>query len=192
MRIIAGRLRGRHIKTRKDPAVRPISGRIKQSMFDILQFVVPGTKWLDLFAGTGAVGIEALSRGADFAFFVDIDKSNVEWITNNLKTAGFAAKGRAHPGNVLGDLSWVSFRSGVSAYDFIFLGPPYKTVEKKPLAYSSPALAKVAEANLLAPKGWIILQHHMKEDVTVPEGYEQFRRERYGDTYLDFIKRKAP
>lgn len=190
MRIIAGDMRGRYLKTRKDPAVRPISGRIKQSLFDIIAKLVPGSKWLDLFAGTGAVGFEALSRGAEYVFFVDIDKANVDWINASLEKAGLVKKGKAHPGNVLSELSWVSYRSGLAAFDFVFLGPPYKTVEKKPLAYSTPALARVCESGLLAPNGWIVLQHHMKEDVAIPEGFEQVRRERYGDTHLDFIRRK--
>lgn len=190
MRIIAGQLRGRYLKTRKDPAVRPISGRIKQSLFDIVAGLVPGSKWLDLFAGTGAVGFEALSRGAEFVFFVDLDKDNIAAIDANLKKAGFAAKARTRPGNALSDLSWVSFYAGIKEFDFVFLGPPYKTVDKKPLAYSTPVLARVCEAGLSGPKGWIVLQHHVKEDVAVPEGYEQRRREKYGDTYLDFIRRK--
>jgi 16S rRNA (guanine966-N2)-methyltransferase len=191
MRIIAGHLRGRYLKTKDNPAVRPISGRIKQSLFDIIAGIVPGSKWLDMFAGTGAVGFEALSRGADFVFFVDLEKANIAQIEANLKKAGLAPKARARVGNALSELAWVSFYAGVSQFDFIFLGPPYKTVEKKALAYSTPALARVCEANLLAPKGWIFSQHHMKEDLVVPEGYEQVRREKYGDTYLDFIRRKA-
>lgn len=189
MRIIAGQLRGRSIKTVKDPAVRPISGRIKQSLFDIIAGLVPGSKFLDLFAGTGAVGIEALSRGAEFVFFVDMNRRCVDNIKVNLERLGFAERAKAHPGNVLADMSWISYRSGVSKFNLIFLGPPYKTVEKTPLAFSTPALAGIAAADILAPKGWIISQHHVKEDVAAPAGYEMARREKYGDTYLSFFRR---
>lgn len=190
MRIIAGEMRGRYIKTREDPGVRPISGRIKQSLFDIVAGLVPGSKWLDMFAGTGAVGFEALSRGAQFVFFVDLNKKNIEAIDANLKKAGLQAKARTRVGNALSDLSWVSFYAGQPQFDFVFLGPPYKDLEKRPLAYSTPALARVCEAGLLAPKGWILSQHHVKEDVAVPQGYDCVRREKYGDTYLDFVRRK--
>ena len=189
MRIIAGDLRGRSIKTVRDPGVRPISGRIKQSLFDIITGLVPASKFLDLFAGTGAVGIEALSRGAAFVFFVDMNKRCVENIKTNLDRLGFAGRARAHPGNVLSDLSWISFRSGVAKYDLIFLGPPYKTLEKTALFFSTPALAAIAAADLLAPGGWVISQHHVKEEVAAPPGYEMKRREKYGDTYLSFFKR---
>ncbi len=189
MRIIAGKLRGRTYKARKDVSVRPISGRIKQSLFDIIAGLVPGSRFLDLYAGTGAVGIEALSRGADFVFFVDQSRRNVADIEAVLSRMGLAAKARAQPGNVLEDLSWIPFRGGVSEFDLIFLGPPYKDEEKRPLALSTPSLARVAEANLLAPEGWMICQHQVKESVSTPAGCEMFRRQKYGDTFLDFFKR---
>jgi 16S rRNA (guanine(966)-N(2))-methyltransferase RsmD len=193
MRIIAGTLRGRHIKgAGKDWGVRPISGRIKQSLFDIISNLLPGARFLDLFAGAGAVGIEALSRGANFVFFVDLDRRCLELATLNLAAAGFAGRAKAHFGDVLSDLSWVAFRSGVSEYDLIFLGPPYKDEAKKPLSYSTPALARVAAAGLLAPKGWAVCQHHVKEDVAAPAGWAQVRREKYGDTYLSFFRRQQP
>ncbi|MDD5629761.1 MAG: 16S rRNA (guanine(966)-N(2))-methyltransferase RsmD [Elusimicrobia bacterium] len=192
MRIIAGQLRGRHIKgPGKDSGVRPISGRIKQSLFDILSGLVPGARLLDLFAGTGAVGIEALSRGAGFVFFVDLERRCTELIARNLAAAGFAQRARVHFGNALSDLSWVPFRSGTAQYDLVFLGPPYKDAQKRPLSYSTPALARVAGAGLLAPRGWAVCQHHVKEQVEAPTGWVRVRREKYGDTFLDFF-RHAP
>jgi 16S rRNA (guanine966-N2)-methyltransferase len=191
VRIIAGSLRGRRVKFEDQPGVRPISGRIKQSVFDIIAGLVPGARVLDMFAGTGAVGLEALSRGAAQAFFVDLSKACVKQIEGALVKTGFQAKGRAHLGNALSDLSWVPFRSGISQFDLIYLGPPYKDEQARPLAYSSASLARIAEAGILAPKGWIMLQHHVKEDVVVPPGLEQFRRMKYGDTYVDFLKRAA-
>ncbi|HAM36624.1 MAG TPA: 16S rRNA (guanine(966)-N(2))-methyltransferase RsmD [Elusimicrobia bacterium] len=192
MRIIAGKLRGRHIKgSGRDWGVRPISGRIKQSLFDIMRGLVPGARFLDLFAGTGAVGIEALSRGASFVFFVDLDRRCVELITRNLAASGFADRGKVHFGNILSDLSWVPYRSGESRYDIIFLGPPYKDEAKRPLAFSTAALARVAAAGLLAERGWVVCQHHVKEDVQPPPAWALVRREKYGDTFLSFF-RAAP
>lgn len=192
MRIISGQLRGRHIKgAGKDWGVRPISGRIKQSLFDIITGLLPGAKFLDLFAGTGAVGIEALSRGAESVFFVDMDRRCLDLVERNLAAAGFAERGKAHFGNALSELSWVPYRSGVAQFDIIFLGPPYKDETKRPLAYSTPVLARLAEAGLLAPKGWAICQHHVKEDVRAPAGWAMVRREKYGDTHLDFFRHDA-
>ena len=137
------------------------------------------------------MGIEALSRGAAFAFLVDLDRRCTELIARNLAAAGFAGRGKVHFGNALSDLCWVPFRSGTSEYDLIFMGPPYKDDQKRPLAFSTPALAKVAEAGLLAPKGWAVCQHHVKEDVKAPAGWVMVRREKYGDTYLDFFRHAA-
>lgn len=192
MRIIAGVLRSRRIRgAGKDWGVRPISGRIKQSLFDILAGLLPGARFLDLFAGTGAVGIEALSRGASFVFFVDRDRRCLELIESNLAAAGLAGRGKAHFGDILDDLSWIPYRSGISQYDVIFLGPPYKDSTKRPLALSSPALARVAAAGLLAPKGWAVCQHQVKEVVEAPQGWIMVRREKYGDSNLSFFRIQA-
>ncbi|HVA65535.1 MAG TPA: 16S rRNA (guanine(966)-N(2))-methyltransferase RsmD [Elusimicrobiota bacterium] len=190
MRIIAGAVRGRHLSAPNYPGLRPISARIKKSLFDILKGVLPGCKLLDLFAGSGAVGLEALSRGADFVFFVEKNKSCRDAITVNLEKSGLAARAKVWPGNALEDLSWIPFRAEVSSFDVIFLGPPYKDEEKKPLAYSSPALAQVARAGLLSPLGIVVCQHHIKEEVFVPEEFALVRREKYGDTLLDFLRPK--
>lgn len=188
VRIIAGALGGRRYKAKPRPGVKPISGRIKQSVFDIVKGMLPGATVLDLFAGTGAVGIEALSRGAAFAFFVDKDTRNVREIERIL--AQLKLNGKAHPGDALNDLSWVGYRAGVSQFDFIYLGPPYRDSENKPLALSTPALARVAEAGLLAPGGLLALQHHVREQVQAPEALEPFRRMQYGDTCVDFFRWK--
>ncbi|MBI4371378.1 MAG: RsmD family RNA methyltransferase [Elusimicrobia bacterium] len=192
MRILAGVHRGRPLRSvSKDLPVKPISSRIKKSVFDILRPRLAGARVLDLYAGTGAVGLEALSRGAACAFFVDRDKRCLAVIERNLRDFGFTGRGKAAWGDVLQDLSWIPFRAGAAAFDLVYLGPPYRDEEDRPLAYSSASLARVAEAGLLAPEGWALLQHHAKEDVAVPAGLERFRRERYGDTYVDFLRRPA-
>ena len=192
MRVIAGKLRGRKLQSvPKDyRSVRPISGRIKKSLFDILFHLVPGSRFMDVFAGTGAVGMEALSRGAEFVFFIDMDSKCVDVITENIKRGGFAGKAKAHVGNALSELSWVPFRSGVEKFDLVFLGPPYKDEERRPLSLSSPALKRLAESGLLADKAVVVCQHHVKEDVSELPELPRIRRERYGDTYLDFFKWK--
>lgn len=175
----------------KSLPVKPISSRIKKSVFDILRPWLAGSRFLDLYAGTGAVGLEALSRGAESCFFVDRDKRCLAVIDANLKSLGFAARARTCYGDILQDLSWVAYRAGVPAFDVIYLGPPYRDEEDRPLRYSTPSLARVAEAGLPAPGGLILLQHHVKEEVVVPAGYERYRREKYGDTFVDFHKRAA-
>lgn len=190
MRVIAGKLRGRKLQSvpKKYRSVRPISARIKKSLFDILHHLVPGSRFLDVFAGTGAVGMEALSRGAAFVFFVDMDPLCVEVINENIKRGGFSDRAKAHVGNALSELNWVPFRSGVDKFDLVFLGPPYKDSDKRPLALSAPSLTRLAESGLLSDKAVVVCQHHVKEDVPDVPGLPRFRRERYGDTYLDFLR----
>ncbi|MFA6318545.1 MAG: RsmD family RNA methyltransferase, partial [Elusimicrobiota bacterium] len=124
MRIIGGHLRGRRIPTGgRVEGLRPISGRIKQSLFDILKERVGGSRFLDLFAGTGAVGIEALSRGAACAVFVELDRRHVESLEKNITLAGLGAKARAVRGSAVDDLSWLAYRAGTAQFDLIFTGP---------------------------------------------------------------------
>lgn len=192
MRIQAGQHRGRYVKSvDKDLPVKPISARIKKSVFDILRPVLGGS-FLDLYAGTGAVGLEALSRGCEFAFFVDKDKRCLAVIDENLKRLGFEAKGRTAWGDILQDLSWVGYRAGRDRFDVVYLGPPYRTDANVMLDYSTPSLARVAEAGLLADGGWALVQHHVKEKVEAPAGLEHFRQEKYGDTFVDFYRKAAP
>lgn len=190
MRIIAGDMRGRRLKSVPKDYIktRPISGRIKQSVFDIIAGLVPGSRFLDLYAGTGAVGMEALSRGAGFVFFIEMDRRCVSVIEANIELGGFKHCAKVHPGNILSELSWVPFRSGQKQFDLVFLGPPYKDEQKRPLSYSTPSLARVVEAGLLAPKGWMISQHQVKEEVQAPAGCVRTRREKYGDSYVDFFR----
>ncbi len=189
---MAGDSRGRRFKSvPKDLPVKPISSRIKKSVFDILRPRLGGAKFLDLYAGTGSVGLEALSRGAEFAFFVDYDRRCLAVIDANLAELNLQARGRSGQGDVLQDLSWVGYRAGFPRFDIIYLGPPYRTQENKPLAYSTPSLARVIEAGLPAPDALILVQHHVKEEVSPPAGWERFRREKYGDTFVDFYRAAA-
>lgn len=206
MRIIAGKFRGRRLFSAKTPALRPISDRIKQSLFDMITGLCPGAAFLDLYAGTGAVGLEALSRGARLACFVERQKDCLEAIRRNLRDLGLEGSAKVLQGSARGDLSWITYRSGVAQYDLVFMGPPYKEtpatsrgieppeeelVRERPkmLALSNETALGVAQAELLAPKGLLIGQHHVKEPFGAPEGYELFRREKYGDSYLSFVRR---
>lgn len=168
--------------------VKPISGRMRQSLFDILKQRITGSYFLDLFAGTGAVGLEALSRGALKVCFVERDPRCVAVIEKNLERAGWSDRAVVLRGNILGPLSWVSHRSGVEKFDLVFMGPPYRDEENRPLAYSNTVLKNIAQAGLAAPGAWIVAQHHKKERVDRPEGLEQFRENKYGDTLITFFR----
>ncbi|WP_044973795.1 16S rRNA (guanine(966)-N(2))-methyltransferase RsmD [Ruminococcus sp. HUN007] len=120
MRIIAGTARGRKLRTLEGSDVRPTTDKVKEAMFSAIQFQIPGASVLDLFGGSGQLGIEALSRGAEKAVFVDRAKASVNIITENIETAGFTDRSRV----VFMD-SLDFLKSDRNTYDLAFLDPPY-------------------------------------------------------------------
>ncbi|ACC97867.1 Putative methyltransferase [Elusimicrobium minutum Pei191] len=195
MRIIAGTAKGRKIfSVSKKMAVVPISDRIKQSVFDIIRPKIPACYFLDLFAGTGNVSLEALSRGAAKAVMLDKEVACVKNIKRNLEHLGFADRGMVFKGDVLKGIGFLSAYAP-EGYDIIFMGPPYRDINEKPLSLSGPALAEAAKYNLLAKGGFIVLQHHKHEFFDVPALFKIYREEKYGDTlvhFLHFNKSKNP
>lgn len=191
MRIIAGTARGRRIfSVSKKLPVKPISDRIKQSLFDILRPRITGAMMLDLFAGTGNVSLEALSRGALRTVMLDREPACIKNIHRNLEHLGFAERAKVIRGDVLKPLDFLLAYSDNEGYDIIFMGPPYRDINNKMLALSEPALKNVAEARLLAPNGIIVLQTHKTEEFAVPDTLEIYRVEKYGDTLVHFLRAK--
>ena len=192
MRVIAGTARGRRIfSVSKNLPVKPISDRIKQSVFDILRPRLAGAMWLDLFAGTGNVSMEALSRGAVRVVSVDREPACIKNIHRNLAHLGFEDRARVIKADVLKPLDFLLSYSDNEGYDIIFMGPPYRDQNNKMLALSEPALKNVADGKLLAPKGIIVLQTHKTETFSIPESLEMYRQEKYGDTLVHFLRNKA-
>ncbi len=189
MRIIAGTARGRKIfSVSKNLPVKPISDRIKQSVFDIIRPRITGAYMLDLFAGTGNVSLEALSRGAAKTVMVDREPACIKNMHRNLVHLGFEDRANVLRGDVLKPLDWLLAYSNNEGYDLIFMGPPYRDINNKMLSFSQPALHNVAQAKLLAKNGIIILQTHKTEAFEVPESLEIYRVEKYGDTLVHFLR----
>jgi 16S rRNA (guanine(966)-N(2))-methyltransferase RsmD len=190
LRIQSGTARGRLLKaTPKGLEVRPILARIRKSLFDILRPRMEGALFLDIFAGTGTVGLEALSNGARRAVFVDVDRNSLRMVETNVAHLGFAGRAEMVRADASRDLKALGGRT----YDIIFLGPPYKDEKRIPLALSVPALTRVAEARLAGPDTWVILQRHENESLEgLDAGWEMFRENVYGDTLLSFFRRKEP
>lgn len=122
MRVITGSARGRRLITLEGEDVRPTTDKVKEALFSIIQFELEGRKVLDLFAGSGQLGIEALSRGAKSAVFVDLSKKSVEVIKQNLENTGFSKNAI-----VLNTDSLAFAASRAEKYDIAFLDPPYRT-----------------------------------------------------------------
>jgi len=186
LKILSGDARGRVLKTLRadDLSVRPLLGRIKKSLFDIIRPKLQGAEFLDLFAGTGAVGLEALSNGARRVVFVELSPISLRLIKENIDMLGYGARSVIQRADVTDGLAWLKVQ-----FDIIFMGPPYKDDKKRPLFLTSPALLSVANSGLIADGGWVICQHHKKEPVNVPLALEMFRLEHYGDTAIQFFRK---
>ena len=187
MRIIAGEWGGQSIQGRPHPKLRPTSDKVKEAIFDILEarFVKnwAQTDILDLFAGLGGLGLEALSRGAAKAVFVDHHLQTAKQIETNLKS--FQADSRAEVlcKGVLETIRWLSARG--DRFDIIFMDPPYR--EDWVLA----CLNTMVDHPLLKKKGFIVAEHDKRELLTAAQGLwavEDSRR--YGDTAISFMKPK--
>ena len=185
LKILSGDAKGRVLKTLRadDLSIRPMLGRIKKSLFDIIRPRLQGAEFLDLFAGTGAVGLEALSNGARRVVFVEQSPVSLKLIRENLDLLGYGARGVIQRADITKGLDWLKLQ-----FDVIFMGPPYKDEKKRPLLLTTPALLSIADSGLVANGGWIICQHHKKEPVRSPGAFEIFRQEQYGDTVVTFLR----
>ncbi|MCG3205491.1 MAG: Ribosomal RNA small subunit methyltransferase D [Elusimicrobia bacterium] len=183
MKILSGTARGRTVRTLpNNPLVRPILARIKKSVFDIIRPRIVGSHFLDLYAGTGSVGLEALSEGASHATFVEQEPKCVRLIHENITLFKFDSQASVFRMSAVGDLSFLP-----KNFDLIFMGPPYKDAQKNPLALVTPTLENISKYSLLNPKGLVIAQHHKNEKVTSFGPWNLKRQEKYGDTLVTFF-----
>ena len=180
MRVVGGRLRGRALKAPQSQAIRPTADRLRESLFNILMHAyddpVDGARVLDLFAGTGALGIEALSRGAAFVLFVDDGVEARALLRANVEALGLGGSirifrrdatklGPAHP---------------VEPFSLVFADPPYgKGLAEK-------ALTSAREGGWLTPGALIVIEEATAAFIA-PEGFEELERRAYGDSELVFL-----
>lgn len=180
MRIIAGSARGRRIAAPKGSAIRPTADRVREALFNILPRDLAGMQVLDLFAGSGSLSLEALSRGAESALLVDESEAAAKLIRRNVDALGFADRARIwkHPvGKALSRLA-----DEGAAYDAIFLDPPYDG------GWVGKTLAAVARAGTLQAEGVAVAEHSPRERVEEQYGALACRdRRQYGDTVLSFF-----
>lgn len=185
LKIIGGSCRGRQLKTlpKEDVSVRPMLGMMKKSVFDIITPRLKDSLFLDLYAGVGSVGIEALSRGVSKVVFAEISDKSISLIKYNLKLLGFENKADIVKCDVI-----KGFFKFQKKYDIIFLGPPYKDGAKNALALTYPTLKNIVLFSLLKADGIVISQRHIKEPVDSVAGLDDFRTEKYGDTVITFYR----
>lgn len=179
MRIIAGSAKGMKLKTIRGNSIRPTGDRVKEALFNICGSRVVGALFFDLFAGSGAIGIEALSRGADFCIFVEHDRRHLAMIKDNLSKSGLADRARLMADSVPAALKRL-YREKLQA-DLIFLDPPY-------LSPLIPAvLQSIHAADLLKEGGLTIVEHAV--DNRAWSGLYQYKKQKqYGGTCLTLIE----
>src|SRR5580704_2571486 len=182
MRIVAGKYRSRKLGALRGVKLRPTSDRLRETLFDILGASVKGLVFLDLYAGTGAVGIEALSRGARQAFFVESHRAGIALIRGNLETLGIASGAEVLALDALRGCQRLESR-GVQA-DLVFLDPPYGEAEE----YRR-ALEFLGTSRLIASTGRIIAEYDRKRAPVEPiAGLERVRVVEQGDAALGFYR----
>jgi 16S rRNA (guanine(966)-N(2))-methyltransferase RsmD len=180
MRVISGKAKGRKLKLVPGDSTRPMMDRVKENLFNILGQFVVGSTWLDLFAGTGQVGIEALSRGAAHVLFVDNGRAAIKVINENLATTGLAENA-----TVVQTDAFRVLDGGSGPYDVVYVAPPqYKDLwlqallklDERPFAY-------------LTPEGLIIVQIDPREEQALElANLHEIDRRRYGSTLLLFYE----
>ncbi len=188
MRVLAGKMKGRTFAAKVDRDLRPTADKVKAALFNILGETVIDAAFLDLYAGSGGVGMEAISRGAAPVVFVESDPQRKQQIEANLKQGRFVDQtpGEDRPAvRVLGGTAADFLKSaGPSRFDVIFVDPPYQGDEVVLL------LPLLAVGDLLAPQGRIVVEHFHKKPPPARVGdLVQTKRYRYGDTFLAFYER---
>lgn len=182
MRVIAGSAKGRELKFPKLPEgkrLRPLTGQAKEALFNILAGRIEGARFLDLFAGTGSVGIEALSRGAALAFFVEMERRTVETLRQNLEITGFQDRAEVFCMDVIKALGVLDRQK--ACFDIVFIGAPYGS----PLLEE--ALKKLSQTGVVGVDGVVIAEHSSRDKIADSySGLVRSRDARYGDTVMSF------
>lgn len=182
LRIISGSKRGMTLQTPDGLGTRPTSDRIKETLFNMISFDIPDCRFLDLFSGSGQMGIEALSRGASEAVFVEKDKSAISCIENNLSKAKFTDEATLYKEDVFSALNKLN---GSDKFDFVFMDPPYnKLIEKQ-------VLESLANKGYISSETTIIVEASLETDLDyVSElGYTITKEKLYKTNKHIFLKK---
>ena len=185
MRVIAGELRSRILAAPRGMKTRPTSDRLRETLFNILGPRVEGSRFADLYAGSGAVGIEAISRGALHVHFAENAEPAVAAIRENLKTLGISKNFMLHERTALGALERMKEQG--STQDLIFLDPPYEAANEYEQVLK--LLGSAAHERLLAPNALVIAEHATRTPLAERYGHLHRTRERkQGDATLSFYQ----
>ncbi|WP_058486338.1 16S rRNA (guanine(966)-N(2))-methyltransferase RsmD [Defluviitalea phaphyphila] len=180
MRVIAGIAKGHNLKAPKGMETRPTTDRIKESLFNIISPDLYECSFLDLYSGTGAIGIEALSRGAKKAVFIDKSPICKKIIKENLLHTKLIDKAVIYQLNV--NLGLDILKKNNEIFDIIFMDPPYS------LDIITETLNNIAEYGILDKKGYVIIEHSSKKDIQIPDNFLLWKEKKYKTTKITFLK----
>ncbi len=182
MRVIAGRLRGRAIAAPKSQAIRPTADRLRESLFNILAHgygdPITGARVLDLFAGTGALGIEALSRGAAFTLFVDDGAEARALLRQNVEALGLGGATKVYRR----DATRLGPAHPIEPFGLVFADPPYRQ------GLAEKALASARAGGWLRPDALVVVEEAKDAAFKAPEGFVEIERRAYDDTEFVFLR----
>ncbi len=183
MRIIGGEYRGRKIKQPEFETVRPTKDRIREAVFNIIAEKVPGSSVLDVFSGSGAYGIEALSRGAEKAVLIEKDERCCRVITENVRALGLEDRVRLMKGDAFGAIEELG--QNKERFDLVFSDPPYsKDMAKK-------TLNSINHYDIVIASGLLVIEHHKGEELPAMEGgVFRLKQKVYKDTVISIYQRK--
>lgn len=185
MRIVGGRLRGRALVAPKSQAIRPTADRLREALFNILVHAygdpVGGARVLDLFAGTGALGLEALSRGAAFALFVDDGAEARALLRENVAALGLGGVSRVFRRNAVK----LGAAHPLPQFSLAFLDPPYGR------SLAEQALASARAGGWLTPGALAVVEEAASAAFAAPEGFDEIERRRYDDTMLILLRHRG-
>lgn len=189
MRVIGGTLRGRKLSAPRGYGTRPTADRVRESLFNVLAPTVADAAVLDLFAGSGALGIEALSRGARFAVFVESDAGACAVLRQNVERLGLQQQAHVRQARVEAAIGRLA-ASG-QQFDLILMDPPYGS------RLTRPVLAQLADEQLAAPDAVVAVEHDRRDDVPESAGsgaqaLVRFRVLQYGDTAVSLYRLQEP
>ena len=181
VRVIAGSAKGRRLATIRTLALRPTADRVREALFNILGVQIDGAAILDLFAGSGAVGLEALSRGARLAMFVEVHAPACRLIEKNLRLCGLYEYATVWCDDVLTRLP--TLKKQGRTFDVIFLDPPYRA------SLVEDALQQLGDGQLVSESGQVIAEHFFKRELQERYGrLHRVRLARFGDVALSFYR----
>jgi 16S rRNA (guanine966-N2)-methyltransferase len=185
MRIIAGQFRGRNLLAPASDKTRPITDRVKQSLFDMIAGDLPDAVVYDCFAGTGSMGLESLSRGSKLAFFFEADRSALSLLKQNIAALQVESQARIIRGDLL---KWFA-HAAVAPQDqptVIFLDPPYRFITQRSDDIGA-LIATMAQKHLVSG-GYIVLRHDIRDRLALPSKTEEFDCREYGNMILRLIR----